>query len=208
MLYTSFLTQDWVKPALIYLKKEKYKKKKKKNHKKKKKHKFVSVEKSVQTCASWRAVQNATTRGRQYIPVLMNICCFSFTIWCFYAAHWCISALNGNNLLYLETKVLFYYIVFLYGHLSYFWAPLNVWTLLSLTILFCILYFYFHSGTGMHVSPHMTVCFYSPLSLSCGTNINQRLLTWLYMNDTVSRPSPPHCLASNPSCTLSPSIHL
>lgn len=59
-------------------------------------------------------------------------------------------------------------------------------------------------GTGMCASSHMTVCCRSLLSLSCGTNINQRLLTWLYMNDTVSRPSPPHCSASNPGCALSP----
>lgn len=23
----------------------------------------------------------------EYIPVLMNVCCFSFIIWCIYAAH-------------------------------------------------------------------------------------------------------------------------
>lgn len=60
LLYTSFLTQDWVKPALIYLRNKTFKKKIKKSWK----YTNLCEEKPVHTWALWRVVQKTTTRGR------------------------------------------------------------------------------------------------------------------------------------------------
>lgn len=78
-------------------------------------------------------------------------------------------------------------------------APTRLNTCLSLTIL--ILFYlcvWLWPGTGMCVSSHMTVRCRSPLSFSCGSNINQRLLTWLYTSDTQLPPIPASLLSIKP----------
>lgn len=104
LLYTSFLTQNWVKPALIYLRNKKNILKKSQ-----KRQKYTNV-------CRWRSpfipvpregFDKGLRKGEtDYVPVLMNVF-LSFTVWCSYAAHWCISALYRNDLLYLWINVLF-----------------------------------------------------------------------------------------------------
>lgn len=60
------------------------------------------------------------------------------------------------------------------------------------------------AGTGMHVSSHTLACCYNLLALYCGTNVDQRLVIWLYMSNTISGPSPPHCSASLPAARSRP----
>lgn len=60
------------------------------------------------------------------------------------------------------------------------------------------------AGTGMHVSSHTLARCDNLLALYCGTNVDQRLVIWLYMSNTISGPSPPHCSASLPAAHSRP----
>lgn len=168
-----------MKPALIYLR----------NKEKTRIFKLVCGE----ACSYLYFVRSAT-QWQQIIPVLTNICSFF------------VSLCKLMSFSIKQNIVNFFHKLSFSCHITDF--------LTLPTFLFLKAYFKFDNPVFVvksHPEPVQVCVHVFPLHDSCavvghplsafrGTNVNQRLLTWLYLKQPQpSRPSSPHCSAHPPS---------